>query len=78
MKSSVDAESVLEGRPDGGIGWICNKTNNVTYKGIDIDNNRISGIQIIVQGKSVTNILGVYFYHFIMDLQIKSNCMQKH
>ena len=42
------------------MGWICNKTNNVTYKAIDIDNDRISGIQIIVQGKTVMNILDVY------------------
>ena len=60
MKSSVDAESVLEGWAHGGMGWICNKTNNVTYKAIDIDNDRISGIQIIVQGKTVMNILDVY------------------
>ena len=52
IKSSVDAESVLEDRPHGGVGWICNKINNVSYRGIDIDNDRLSGVQIVAHGKN--------------------------
>ena len=60
IKSSIDAETVLEGRPHEGVGLICNKVDHVTYKGIDTDNERISGIQLIANGKVHMNILGVY------------------
>ena len=60
----MDAESVLEGRPHGGVDWICIKINNVSYRGIDIDNDKLSGVQVVTRGKIKMNIIGVYLpYH---------------
>ena len=32
MKSSVDPEELLVGRPYGGVGFIANKVKNIIYK----------------------------------------------
>ena len=50
FKSSDDPESVLVGRPHGGVGWICKRLHDISYKVMEIDNNRICGIQVISDG----------------------------
>ena len=47
-------------RPRGGVGWICKRMPNISYKIIDIDNERVSGIQLISKGQVLMNIIGVY------------------
>ena len=41
FKSSIDPEIVLEGRPYGGVGFVCKKIPGVTYVPINCDNNRV-------------------------------------
>jgi len=36
-KSGVNAEELLFGRPDGGVGFIANRRKNITYKPLLVD-----------------------------------------
>ncbi len=56
----MDPETILVGRPHGDVGWICKRIPNITYKVIDIDKERFSGIQLIANGQVLMNIIGVY------------------
>jgi hypothetical protein len=37
MKSSIDPEQLLVGRPYGGIGFIANKVKDITYKPMHVE-----------------------------------------
>ena len=65
LKSSMDPEVVHCGRSFGGVGFICKKLNNISYKSIDIDCKRISVIQLCNANKAILTIIGVYmpFYN---------------
>ena len=67
FKSSVDPEENLSGRPYGGVGFICKRANNKDYsfRIINIDNDRISALQVTKNGKVLLNVIGVYlpFYN---------------
>ena len=69
FKSSINPEDVLVGRPHGGVGWICKYIPNVTYKVMEIDNERICGVQLFSNGQLKINFIGVYlpFYNGTMD-----------
>ncbi len=47
LKSSVDPEEVLQGRPYGGLGFVCKPIDGVIYKPIEVDCDRIMGLQLI-------------------------------
>ena len=64
MKSSVDAEELITGRPHGGIGFIANRVRGITYKPLNVDCDRITGMQLISNGKIVMTIFGVYLPYF--------------
>jgi hypothetical protein len=64
MKSSVNAEELLIGRPHGGIGFIANRQKNITYKPITIDSDRITGVQVISGGKTLLTVFGVYLPYY--------------
>ena len=64
MKSSIDAEELLTGRPHGGIGFIANRVKGITYKPISVDCDRITGMQLVSNGKIVMTIFGVYLPYF--------------
>ena len=60
LKSSIDPEQLLKGRPYGGIGFVCKKISNITYQSIVVDSNRISGLQLLCNSNVILTIYGVY------------------
>ena len=69
LKSSMDPEVVLVGRPHGGIGFVAKRLANIVYKPIVVDSDRISGVQLISDGKIILTVVGVYlpFYNSTTD-----------
>jgi hypothetical protein len=64
LKSSIDADVTLEGRPYGGVGFLCKRISGMTYVPIACDNDRICAIQIVVNNKVILTVIGVYMpYH---------------
>ena len=60
MKSSINPEENLKGRPFGGIGYICKKNVCYHYKSVKCENDHICVLQI-AEGDSVKmTIIGVY------------------
>ena len=59
MKSSIDPEVMLEGRPYSCVGMICKKTLGVCYISLSTDNDRISTIQIVINEKVYLTVIGV-------------------
>ncbi len=55
---------VLVGRPHGGVGFVFKSMQGIVYKPIDIECDRMMGLQLINNGKPVLNILGVYLPYF--------------
>ena len=64
LKSSMDPEVVHDGRPFGGVGFVCKKLNGVSYIPIKCESDRISGIQLTANGKIILTIIGVYLPYF--------------
>ena len=60
LKSSIDPNVVLRGRPYGGCGFVCKKVPGIVYKPITCLSDRISGIELINNGKTILTIFGVY------------------
>jgi len=66
LKSSMsyeDADSNM-GRPYGGIGFLCRKQPGLTFKHIDLDNERLDCIEILMNGKASLTIFGVYLPYY--------------
>ena len=64
MKSSIDPEELLVGRPYGGVGFICKRINGVTYVPLPCDNDRIMAVQVVIDSKVLLTMIGVYMpYH---------------
>ncbi len=59
LKSSVEPEEVLLGRPNGGLGFVCKLIDRVIYKPIEVDCDRIIGLQLINNSNIILNIIGV-------------------
>ena len=66
LKSSVDPEEELHGRPYGGVGFVCKRppTSSYSLRPKIVDNDRIAVIQLIDHGKILLNIIGVYLPYF--------------
>ena len=64
MKSSINPEEILVGRPNGGIGFIDKRHKDVVYRPIIIDSNRIAAVQLISNGQVILTVYGVYMPHF--------------
>ena len=64
LKSSIDPDVVLTGRPHGGIGFIAKRLHNIVYKPIHVDSDRICGVQLISNGKIVLTVYGVYLPYY--------------
>ena len=60
FKSSVNPEVVLNGRPYGGIGFVCKKLPGIRYNIIEFETDRIYGIELIVGEMVVLTVYGVY------------------
>ena len=69
MKSSIDPEEQVLGRPYGGIGFIGKRVQGITYKPVSVDSDRITGVQLISGDKTLFTIFGVYlpYYNGHMD-----------
>ena len=66
LKSSVNPEEALRGRPFGGVGFICKKLSNVVYRQIEIESDRLMAIKVIHKNTSkvLLNIIGVYLPYY--------------
>ena len=64
MKSSINPEEILVGRPHEGIGFIAKRREDVVYRPIIIDSNRIAAVQLISNGQVILTVYGVYMPHF--------------
>ena len=64
LKSSIDPETVLEGRPFGGVGLICTIKLGVSYIPLNTDNPMISAVQLVIKQKVHLTNIGVYMPHF--------------
>lgn len=63
LKSSIPADIVLEGRPFGGVGFICRSIPGCSIKDVPCLNERVSVIQLVNNGKVTLTIIGVYMPH---------------
>ena len=61
MKSSINPEEILVGRPHRGIGFIAKRREDVVYRPIIIDSNRIAGVQLIFNGQVILTVYGATF-----------------
>ena len=65
LKSSVNPEEELHGRPYGGVGFVCkNTTNDFSIRPVNIDNDRLSAIQLVKDGQTELTVIGVYLPYF--------------
>ena len=60
----MDPETLHTGLPYSGVGFICKKHPGVNYVHIDVDNDRLSVLQLMSKGSIVVTILGVYLPYF--------------
>ena len=56
----MKVDAIIHGRPYGGNGFICTKRENVLYKNVDFDSDRISVTEISVNSKVVCSVIGIY------------------
>lgn len=63
LKSSMTTELHM-GRPFGGVGFLCKKRKDISYKPIHIENERIAGLEILYKGKNMLTVLGVYLPYY--------------
>ena len=64
LKSCVKPKDIiLHGRPYGGTGFICSNRKNVSFKNIGVDSHRICSIEVLVHGKIILSVIGIYLPH---------------
>ena len=63
LKTSVDPEVALEGRPYGGVCFIYKNIPNITFVNIEVDDERICAMKLISEGKVILTIIGAYMPH---------------
>jgi hypothetical protein len=63
LKSSIDPDEVLLGRPYGGVGFICKRKPGLSYIPVPCDNERIMALQLVVNKVCLT-IIGVYLPYY--------------
>ena len=64
LKSSIPANTILQGRPYGGTGFICKPVQHCTYHDIPQDDYRISVIEVRNNNRVVITLIGVYLPYF--------------
>jgi exonuclease III len=60
LKSSVDPEAVNCGRPHGGVGFICQKSNDYNFRIKDTKSDRLCVLQLVNDSNVLLTIIGVY------------------
>ena len=63
LKTSVDSEVTLEGRPYGGVCFIYKNMPNINIVNIEVDDERICAIKLLSGGRVVLTIIGAYMPH---------------
>ena len=64
MKSSMNPDELIQGRPYGGVGFVCRKMSNILYKTVQCNNDRICSIQIISKNETLVTLFGLYMPHY--------------
>ena len=66
LKSSVDPEEELLGRPYGGVGFVCKQNPNSDYsmRPVPVNSDRIAVLQLVKDGKVKLSVVGIYLPHF--------------
>ena len=64
LKSSIPANTILQGRPYGGTGFICKPVQHCTYHDIPQEDDRISVIEVRNNNRVVITLIGVYLPYF--------------
>ena len=64
FKSSMDPEVIINGRPYGGVAFICRTHDNISYREIEVDNDRICIIQVLYHFKPILTVIGVYMPYY--------------
>ncbi len=69
LQFSIYPEDILQGRPYGGLGFMCKPIDGVTDKPIEVDCGRSMGLQLINDSNIILNIIGAYmpFYNGTAD-----------
>jgi exonuclease III len=65
LKSGMPTEEEpTSGRPYEGVGFICRKKSDVTFKPIQMESRRLTALQVLVKGIPTMTIVGAYLPHF--------------
>ena len=61
LKSNIPADTVLQGRPYGGTGFICKPVQHCTFHNVPQEYDRISVIEVLNNNRVVITLIGVFF-----------------
>ena len=64
LKTSINHEESLRGRPFGGVGFLARETKNFTYKLLTLDSERLAGMEVLANGSRVLRLFGVYLPYY--------------
>ena len=64
LKSSIDPETVLDGRPYGGVGLICRNIPGVSFVPINCSNDRVCAMKLVSDPKVLLTVIGVYMPYY--------------
>ena len=64
MKSSMNQEEMLTGRPYGGIGFVAKCLKHISYRPVSVNSKRIAGVQLVTNGEVILTIYGLYLPHY--------------
>ena len=64
LMSSIPADTVVQGRPYGGTGFICKPVQHCTFHNVPQEDDRISVIEIRNNNRVVITLIGVYLPDF--------------
>ncbi len=64
LKSSINPEEVLIGRPYGGVGFVCKPMTGIEFRPFEVDCDRIMCIQLINNNRVKLNVIGVYMPYY--------------
>ena len=61
---AIPADTVLQGRPYGGTGFICKPVQHCTFHNVPQEDDRISVIEVLNNNPVVITLIGVYLPYF--------------
>ena len=64
LKSRIPADTVLQGRPYGGTGFICKPVQHCTFHNVPQEDGRISVIEVLNNNRVVITLISVYLPYF--------------